>query len=184
MKNALILLSLPLFLMACRPGIEEAKLAQIDSLQQVLDSSQQKVNAMDSVKMMNYARHYFENLDYIKNRFSDTIDTETAFFIDKYYGMRKAMKLMQKQYSINVDELKITQEQLKNLKHDAENGIIENQQFEEYIELESRNIDQIKSGVNRISNAYDHNIALYEEMNARVDSIIAEDKKKAKGAQS
>lgn len=183
-KNALIVLILPLFIMACRPGIDEAKLAKIDSLQQVLDSSQQKINVVDSTKIRDYAHHYFENLNYIKNKFNDTVETETAFFIDKYYGMRKAIKMIQQQYSTVSSELKISQKQLKLLKHDAEKGLLEDNQFDQYLELESKNVQQVRSAIIQISNAYNHNIPLYEEMNASIDSIIAEDKKKAKGAQS
>ncbi|MEX2380659.1 MAG: hypothetical protein WD530_07935 [Vicingaceae bacterium] len=187
MKNALILLSLPLFLMACRPGIEEAKLAQVDSLQTVLGSSQQIVNAMDSAKMMDYASHYFENIDYIKSTFNDTIDNETAFFIDKYYGLRKAMKLMQKQYQSNVEELKTIQQQLKDLKHDAKDGLLEEKQFDDYLRLEAENVRTVQGFVSQLQKAYEVSIPMYEEMNPSIDSLIEEDRedqKKAKGVQS
>lgn len=184
MKNALIILSLPLFLMACRPGIDEAKVAKIDSLQQIMDSSQQKVNALDSTKMMDYASHYFENIDYIKNKFNDTINTETAFFIDKYYGMRKKMKLMQNQYSDNVEELKITQQQLKDLKYDAREGLLEEQQFDKYLALESENVRKIQSFINQLQDAYEVSIPTFDEMNPTIDSLIREDKKKSKREQS
>jgi hypothetical protein len=174
-------------MIACQPGIDEAKVAKIDSLQTVLDSSQQKINTIDSAKMMDYTRHYFENIDYIKTKFNDTIDTETAFYIDKYYGMRKTMKLMQNQYSSCVEELNTTQQQLKDLKFDAKEGLLEDQQFDKYFALESENVKKIKSFVDQLQNAYEVSIPAFDEMNPTIDSLIMEDikdKKKAKGVQS
>lgn len=186
MKNVLIFLSISLFMMACQPGIDEAKVAKIDSLQTVLDSSQQKISTIDSSKMMDYTRNYFENIDYIKTKFNDTIDTETAFYLDKYYGMRKTMKLMRNEYSTYVEELKITQQQLKDLKFDAEEGLLEEPQFDKYLALESENVNIIKSMANQLQNAYEVSIPAFDEMTPTIDSLIMEDmkdKKKAKGAQ-
>jgi hypothetical protein len=174
-------------MMACQPGIDEAKVAKIDSLQAELDSSQQKISAIDSAKMMDYSRHYFENINYIKTKFNDTIETETAFYIDKYYGMRKTMKLMQNQYSSCVEELNTTQQQLKDLKFDAKEGLLEDQQFDKYFALESENVKKIKSFVDQLQNAYEVSIPAFDEMNPTIDSLIMEDikdKKKAKGVQS
>ena len=108
MHKIIVISTLALFFIACRPNIDEAKLAKIDSLQNVLDSSQQLFNKVDSVKIMKYSNHYFENLDYVRNEYYDTVETEIAFYIDKYYGMRKAMKLMRKNYSKAKSELIIS----------------------------------------------------------------------------
>lgn len=184
MHKIIVISTLALFFIACRPNIDEAKLAKIDSLQNVLDSSQQLFNKVDSVKIMKYSNHYFENLDYVRNEYYDTVETEIAFYIDKYYGMRKAMKLMRKNYNKAKSELIISQNQLSLLTQDIDNGLVEESQLDKYLELESNNVNQVKGVVNKIYEAYDYNIQLYEEMNPRVDSIIADNKQKARLAKA
>lgn len=184
MHKIIVISTLALFFIACRPNIDEAKLAKIDSLQNVLDSSQQLFNKVDSVKIMKYSNHYFENLDYVRNEYYDTVETEIAFYIDKYYGMRKAMKLMRKNYSKAKSELIISQNQLNLLTQDIDNGLVEESQLDKYLELESNNVNQVKGVINKIYEAYDYNIQLYEEMNPRVDSIIADNKQKARLAKA
>lgn len=187
MNIKLLSISLLVFLTACQPAIDQAKVAKIDSLQQSIDSSQQMLAQLDTTMMFNYANHYFDNINYIKSTFNDTIETETAFFIDKYYGMRKTMKLMQSQYHDNAEELQITKQQLSDLKHDAEEGLLEEKQFDKYLELESENVLKVKSLTNQLVDAYEATIPAYDEMNPKIDSLIAEDKKdkkKMKGANS
>lgn len=184
MHKIIVISTLALFFIACRPNIDEAKLAKIDSLQNVLDSSQQLFNKVDSVKIMKYSNHYFENLDYVRNEYYDTVETEIAFYIDKYYGMRKAMKLMRKNYNKAKSELIISQNQLNLLTQDIDNGLVEESQLDKYLELESNNVNQVKGVINKIYEAYDYNIQLYEEMNPRVDSIIADNKQKARLAKA
>mgnify|MGYP003120300709 CR=1 FL=1 len=171
MHKIIVISTLALFFIACRPNIDEAKLAKIDSLQNVLDSSQQLFNKVDSVKIMKYSNHYFENLDYVRNEYYDTVETEIAFYIDKYYSKAKS-------------ELIISQNQLNLLTQDIDNGLVEKSQLDKYLELESNNVNQVKGVVNKIYEAYDYNIQLYEEMNPRVDSIIADNKQKARLAKA
>lgn len=184
MHKVIITSTLALFFIACRPNIDEAKLAKIDSLQAVLDSSQQLFNKVDSAKIMQYSKHYFENLDYVRYEYYDTVETEIAFYIDKYYGMRKAMNFMRKEYNKLKSELSISQSQLDLLSEDIDNGLVEDSQLDKYLELESNNVKQVKGLVNKIHDAYDYNIRLYEKMNPRVDSIITDNKQKAKLAKS
>lgn len=175
MHKILTISTIIIFSIACRPEVDKTKLAKIDSLQQVLDSNFKIMQSIDSTKMINYSRHYFENIDYIKNKFNDTVSTETAFFVDKYYGMRKAMKLMQKQYSSNKSEILLTVEQLNDLKHDAKRGLINESEFDKYLRTESDNINLIQAYVNEIHKAYSASIPLFEEMNPKIDSLILKD---------
>lgn len=179
MKTTLTLFSLSILVFACQPKVDEVKAAKIEKLQIRIDSSIQAFNQIDSAKAMQSAIHFDENLKYIKNEYRDTIDNKTALYIDEYYSLRKAFSLIKKDYSKTSTDLTSTNKRLEDLEHDLNNGLIEDTQFNQYIQLESNNVSLIEESTSNIVYAYSVVQPMYDTMNPKVDSLIDESKRKA-----
>jgi hypothetical protein len=166
-------------LSSCTKSLTEEQTLRLNSLDLRLDSTLISLNEIDTAKINAVAIHYFENLDYIQHKMTDTIDRETTFFIDKYYSLKKGYHLFQKDYPKVLKEIAITKTQLENLKHDGDNGLIEDEQFEKYYHLESNNIILISESANGVINAIDLIQPKYENMITKIDSIVISSKQKA-----
>ena len=164
---------------ACQPQVEPAKIEKIESLQQALDSSAKQFSIIDSAKALSSVKEFQSKISYIKGDYRDTIQEETALYIDKYYSLRKAMKLMGNSYAETARDIRSTKSRLKNLLHDLKNGLVEDQQYEQYLELEENNVAIIKESVDALVRAYTEGQPMYDEMAPRIDSLISESKRKA-----
>ena len=87
------------------------------------------------------------------------------------------MKLIRSTYARTAKEIRTTDERLDNLMHDLENGLIEEEQFQQYHQLESNNVAMIEESVGDIVYAYETVQPMYDEMNPRIDSLIQTDKR-------
>ncbi|MEQ8909008.1 MAG: hypothetical protein RIC95_07435 [Vicingaceae bacterium] len=179
MKLSTILFSALLLLFACQAEVDPAKLEKVDALKSRIDSSYETFAQVDSAKAMASSKHYAENMVYIKSDYRDTISKEIADFFDEYYSIRKAMKLIGGKYGKASRELRTTKSRLDNLEHDLNNDLIEEEQFKQYIQLEQNNVALIEESVNDVYHAYQTVQPMYDRMNPRIDSLIAESKRKA-----
>jgi hypothetical protein len=165
-------------LSSCTKNLTEEQNQKLNALGLQLDSTLSSLNEIDSAKTFDSSENYFENLNFIQNEMTDTIDRETTFFIDKYYSLRKDFKLFKTNYSKVRKEIAVTRTQLANLKHDGDNGLLQEGQFDKYYHLESNNIILIMETVNGVTKAVEQILPAYEKMNTKIDSIVNSSKQK------
>lgn len=180
MKTILISISLIAVLVSCNRGLPSEKIKVIDSLANKVDSTLEQYATIDSSKAIDYATTYQENLKYVKTELKDTVDKEIGSLIGKYYRLHKSMAFIKGEYNPIKEELKASQQQLKDLKYDAENGLVDETQFKRYINLEKENATKAIKASERILKMYRVSMKNYDKMNPTIDSLINANQKKVK----
>lgn len=177
------ILTICTILVSCGNRLNEEQEKKLSRLEFRVDSTLDVINSIDTAKGLASANHFFENMEYIKTVMTDTIDRDMAFYIDKYYSTRKSFKYFGKEYPYVHRELTICKEQISNLRHDADNGILEEGQFEKYYHLESNNLILAEEAANEVVEAIDFVEPIYADMNPRIDSLINASKQNMQAAE-
>ena len=163
--------SLILMISACGPHIPEEKLSKIDELEKMLDSADQRISAIDSAEVFGIIEAYQERLEFYQNTLKDTLPRDEATFVDSWFRMRKLFAKFSSSYTPIMSELTISQQQLKDLRFDAENGLLEEKHFDEYIELERINAEKVAYATHDIMETMEKLIPIYHKKIPRVDSL-------------
>ena len=159
-------------LMACGPHISEEKMSELGALDQRLDSIADLVGSVDSAEAMRAVEVFEENIRIIQYELRDTFPMETAFYVDEYYRLKKALRNFAKSYNTLNSEVVIAKQQLIDLRNDTENGLIEEEQFNEYLIFESENIDKLEEVSESIIPSMQNALPIFQEKNPKIDSII------------
>lgn len=169
-----------IFLFACQASINDKQREELNYIQDLIDSSGYYITSIDSVFAIDATKNFNSNIYYIKNKMVDTLDNNTMLFIDKYYGLRKGFRKLGEKYLGTVAEFKISREQIENLKHDINNGLVEPNQLDQYLELEKKNIELVFESSKTIARVNKSLVPLYNQMNPKIDSLIESSKAKLK----
>jgi len=178
MRFVLIGIFTATLLSACNTALPKSEIAKIELLQMQIDSSLKNYAEIDTVLIQDISKKYFDDIDYFKTNYKDTVDKELAIFIDRYYGLHKPILFLQNEYALINSELTTTQQQLVDLKRDAEEGLVELKHFEQYLELEKENSELIIQNVNKMIRTFHKTTTAYNNMSPTIDSIIQANKKK------
>jgi len=172
LKSLTLSLLFSVALWSCGPQISDEKMAELDELDAKLDSSSQLLNSVDSARAMQAVQTYEKNLHYIQYDLKDTLPREEAFFVDSYYRLRKIMRKYGENYTNLSNEIVSAEQQLTNLRKDVKNGLIEAEQFDEYLTLERENVESIFYATKGLIEPFKKALPLYQEKNPRIDSLI------------
>jgi len=123
----------------------EKELILIDSLQSVIKEVEIKTKEINIVDIKIYKESITKKLNFIKDQYSDSIKWETAKFLNQYYGIKKSFKKYIAKDVFFKDEIKYSNDQLNNLKHDLEENIIHLDSFNIYYEVELQAIKDLNS---------------------------------------
>jgi len=123
----------------------EKELILIDSLQSVIKEVEIKTKEINIVDIKIYKESITKKLNFIKDQYSDSIKWETAKFLNQYYGIKKSFKKYIAKDVFFKDEIKYSNDQLNNLKHDLEENIIHLDSFNIYYEVELQAIKELNS---------------------------------------
>lgn len=170
----LLMLSFPvsLFLFSCGPKINEDQQAKLNELSESVDSIIVAVNGLDSAELFKMTTDFFEKKEFLQQKMSDTLKPELIFKIDEFIQLRKAMNFVASEYSPIKAEAKITENQVKDLKQDVDNRLIDEKKFNTYYELEQKNFSQLKFATDRLVDISKQAKEGYEEKTPLVDSLI------------
>lgn len=177
--NKLFALALLIAFVSCGPKVSEQAIGKTENLKTSIDSIAVVLSKIDTAKGFASNQHYFENMDYIQTQMTDTIPKYLAFYIDDYYGIRKAFRLFAKQYVLVSSQVEESQQQLDNLLHDAKEGILDEEAYNRYYDLESNNALIATSAANEVIYAIETAQSIYDSMNPRIDSLVAASKAKS-----
>lgn len=173
MKKAFLLSGISLLLVACGAKISKEQSTQLEQLSTNVNASVAiLMNDIDSSRLVEMSNEFFANRAFFQNVMNDTIDTETIFIIDDYMRNKKAMEYIKTNFIPIRLEAQSMQQQILDLEHDVENGLVEQEQFDKYYELESRNFEQLERAINQINSIYLRIDTELVQKAPKIDSII------------
>ncbi len=171
-KEYIGILSLLLFAIGCGPSISEEKLNQIGELETILDSSEARVLSIDTALAKQLADTFELKLYFFQYKLKDTLPREEATFIDTWYGMRKTVRKYSRNVDLILNEINISKKQMQDLRFDAENGLLDEKQFDDYISLERNNVEKVGYAADDLMNRFEKVYPLIQKKLPRVDSLI------------
>lgn len=174
MKKQLTLCSLiALFAVSCGPKISTENQSKMDELTLKIDSSVDiLMNQIDSSRMVELTDDFFMKQSFFENDMKDTVDRATIFLIDEYMRNRKSITYLRANYEDFLLEAKTMQKQLKDLKHDVDARLVDDEQFKKYYELEYNNFLQLDEAVNTVRDVYLRIDTQLVDLTPKMDSII------------
>jgi len=172
------LLICSLVLVACGPKINDNQQKQLKKLTEQVDSITKTINAIDSAKLITMTSNFFERKEYVQNNLVDTVDKKTLFKLDDFIQLRKGMGYLATEYSSVKSETNIMSQQIEDLNHDVDKGLIEEKQFNRYIGLELENFKQLQPAAGRLIAINENMKNQYNSKVGLVDSLIAANKTK------
>lgn len=179
MRKMIIPAVIGYFLLSCSPKINSEQANRLDALEAGVDSAVNiLVQEIDSSAAMELANNYFRDREFFLEKMKDTLDTKTIFLIDKYMSYKKAMRYLQSNYHSYLKEALIMQQQMKDLRHDVEKRMVDEEYFEKYYELEHANYKQLQKAAQQIGTIYQKSSTEIAEIKPRIDSIITAYKSK------
>lgn len=177
MKNyASIGLVILLFTASCGPKINEKQQESLNELTLKVDSSLAILTAIDSAEMMQMGSDFEQMKFFLLNDIKDTLSPATVFYLDSFLNLKKPMAFITSKYSPLKQEGLIIQQQMKDLKQDVENRLVDEEQFEKYYTLEKENYSKLHEAVGQFNNAYNVSRRRYTNMKPKIDSIISASK--------
>jgi len=138
-----------LALSSCHNAEKKQQIAKIDSLITIIDSTESNLEKM--------------NIDTVKKKYNDFKETnkrvivhyheyrndENWKYMCAFQEVRKAFKVMVNKHKSYQQELKISREQLENLRHDVDKSLLEEKEFKDYFTMESKSVHDLTFQINR-----------------------------------
>lgn len=149
-----------------------AELKELDSLSLLLDSAVIEFEAIDTVKIQKSINELTVNLDFIEKNNRDTVSRETAFLLSDYSLLRTPLQKLYKAYVKNAKELKLSQEQVKNLIHDIKVNKVEESKIATYVLDERSAIHRVSQDVEIMTILYKDHLEKFEMNNPKVLEFI------------
>ncbi len=176
-KFGIVISVILLSVLACNK-LDDERSQKLNIIETRLDSSLALMLKVDTIENSDKKEHYFYNLDYLRTQLKDTISRELAFFIDRYYSVRKSFKAYGENFGKHLKELQLLKQQLENLRHDAENGLIDSEKFDQYLQQESNNVLIANGNSTELLRHINAFQTIYDSLNPRIDSLVEASKAK------
>lgn len=174
MKTYILSLSLGIlfFISGCGPKITPEQQEKLETLSRELDSTAKVIQKPDSIKIKKISDYYHSTRKYITKEMDDTLDRETLFYLDTFLVLKKVVRFFDNQYFPILRETEEMQKQINDLKHDINEGLIDEKRFEEYYQLEQDNFLKLKNVSSEVDRFYQLMLGKYQRMSPKIDSII------------
>jgi translation initiation factor 2B subunit (eIF-2B alpha/beta/delta family) len=146
---ALFLMIIIISFSGCKSKDQKKNIAKIDSVISKMDSVYIVFNRLKFEKIKSSYELYTANADFLKENFTEIRTDENWPLMCAYSDVRKPIKTAFQNYYIIKNEIDTCEKQMKNLKHDISEGIINNKDFTTYFSTESQfaknAVDNVKS---------------------------------------
>jgi len=144
----LALISLVTF-SSCNTAVKKKQLAKIDSLISIIDTTGSHLNAINKDTVAKKYEAYNETNKKVAEHYQKYRNEENWNYVCNYQNVRKPFKTMVINYGSFNSELKSAREQLENLKHDVQEGLISKEEFDNFFILEAKNTNEISFKINK-----------------------------------
>ncbi len=145
----LIIATIILVLSACHNAEKKQQLAKIDSLMAILDSTDSNLEKMNIDTVRKKYSAFQETNKRIIVHYHEYRNDENWKYMCAFQEVRKAFKVMVNKHNSYEQELKISREQLDNLKHDVDKRLLDEKEFKDYFAIESKSVHDLTFQINR-----------------------------------
>jgi len=152
----------------------EAELEVVDSLQTIVQTYQEGIDAIDAEEMENLAKEVDRQYSFVTENFKDTSARDFWVRDVSYYkGVMKTFTHFAQGQEKVKEELAENEKQLSTLKNSIEDGKLERPEVEKYLTEEVNAVQQTQMHYNKIVPNLATQRKLYEEFKPKMDSVEA-----------
>ena len=151
---------------------------EVDALLVSVIEVEQSLLSIDTAKVFGTKRQLEKDLAAF-NKIGDTLSREDAFEIADYFGSKKKLYRLTAGYSALVNQIRISKEQLNNLKQDLENGLIDKEDYATYYSEEQSILKALMLKINKLTTGIDRVVEKYEADRPKLLLLIEDLKQKA-----
>ncbi|HNW71193.1 MAG TPA: hypothetical protein PKI01_12365 [Bacteroidales bacterium] len=166
---------------SCNQAVKKNQLARIDSLITIIDTTTSHLNAINRDTVARKYKAYQETNKKVAEHYQKYRNEENWGYVCNYQNVRKPFKTMVFNYNSFKADLKSAREQLENLKHDVQEGLISEEEFNNFFTLEAKNTNDVSIKINKqvesVLNQYKNFDTIQPYMLKLIDSY-AENKNK------
>lgn len=160
---------------SCKRG-DPAKVAAVDSLLHKADSLLAEVNALDLALYGRMDSTFKNQRDWLETQFKDTLDRQRAMILGTYHrAMNKSVGRVKKNHEEVRSGLTTSREQLTDLRHDVERGLLEKTPENGYLAEERMIMGQLEHNTDVLLRSAATARREWERYGAKVDSMRAAD---------
>jgi len=134
---------------SCNQAVKKKQLAKIDSLITIIDTTANHLNAINKDTVAKKYEAYKETNKKVAEHYQKYRNDENWHYLCNYQNVRKPFKTMVFNYNTFKSDLKSSREQLENLKHDVQKGLITEEEFNNFFTLEAKNTNDISIKINK-----------------------------------
>jgi len=166
--------------LGCQRTHYAEEIRTLDSLRADLDSASNQFRLIDTTGFSNAGRVFTENLAYVQQKYTqseDTIPREVAMLMADYRDLKKPSKGFISDYERTREELKFSKSQIRDLKHDLQNNLLDTNIVVEMLNDEIKAVEDVVSKVNQLKVSSEYTKQKRAELEPRIDSLIKELKK-------
>ena len=161
------------FVFACQSESTKTKLQAVTVLQEQVDSSQVVFKTLQIETISKNKKNAEIQLDYLEKNYHDT-NLQNARFVDVYNSNFKLMRKLIKGHERLEKEIDFSNNQLKHLHSDIENGFSQDTNYIKFMKGEELAVSKIINSTKTLKNWEERTINRYNGMVAPIDSIILE----------
>lgn len=169
---------------SCNQAVKKKQLAKIDSLITIIDTTANHLNAINKDTVAKKYEAYKETNQKVAEHYQKYRNEENWYYVCNYQNVRKPFKTMVFNYSTFKSELTSSREQLENLKHDVQKGLISEEEFNNFFTLEAKNTNEISFKINKqvesVLNQYKNFDTIQPYLLKLIDSYAENKNKKTK----
>lgn len=136
----------------------------VDSLENEVKEIEKEFEAIDVSKAEGIYEDVTSNLDESMKLLENSATNEQGRYISNYANITKAFKKMSFKVAKLSKEIAFTKDQLKNLKQDLENDLLEKEVAQKYIQEEREAIETLRESVDEFSNGLDYAYNTYNKL--------------------
>lgn len=174
-KIGAILLGIAVLSTACERTHFTEEIATIDSLLVKLDSVDMMHRKIDTSGFTELGRNFSENLAYLQQAYTeseDTIPKNVGMLLADYRSLKKPAKGFIDKYQRLGEEIEFSKAQLADLKHDAQNNLLDSILVSEMLDDERQAAAKVESSVEELKMSSTFSMAKNAELEPRIDSLI------------
>lgn len=165
-----------LSLSSCNPSDQyKAEISKIDSCLAIVDSIETKYNGIEFDSLDYMVQHVLDNEAKIKKYYiPDTVSMEIGMRMNECKGIRKTLKGVKTKETNFGAEIEDLQIQLQNLKTDISEGVLKEEQINEYLAQELHDVNILNITFNDFYEMQELQKSYFYFSTPTIDSLVEE----------
>lgn len=174
MRTAFIVLLATLSL-GCERTHFSNEISSLDSLRAKLDSAERLHRLIDTTGFHEAGKVFTQKLTFIQQKYTeskDTIPRNVALLMANYRDLKKPSKGFIPEYERTRKELKFSKDQIRDLKHDLQNNLLDTNIVVEMMNSERKAVEDVVARVGQLKLSSEFTRKKRSELEPRIDSLI------------